>query len=160
MAIYMNYDNLSIKGDATQGNHVNWIGIESFHFGLGRGIMTVTGQAQNRETSEPSVGDVAVTKGLDSASTLLFQTACTGKEGKTIIFDFCRSDEQGAPYLTVQLTNALISNFSTMSSGGKPVEQMSLSYSKIELQEKGGSLKNSDGQPVKVSYDLGTASKK
>jgi len=159
MAIYMNYDSLKIKGDATQGNHADWIGISTFQFGIGRSVNTPTGNAQNRETSEPIVSEVMVTKGLDSASTMLFQTACTSKEGKTITFDFCRSDDKGDAYLTIELSDAVISSFTTESSGDKPKEYLTLNFTKIDLKETTGNSKNGNNQPVKVCYDMATASK-
>src|SRR3974390_1943589 len=114
MAIYMQWDTGSIKGDATQQKHTDWIEVTSVQFGVGRGIHTAVGHAQNREASEPSVSEVTISKPLDSASAMLFQESLKGNEGKTVKLDFVRTDKEGGVvYLQVILTNPLISGFST-----------------------------------------------
>lgn len=153
MAIYMEID--GIKGDATQDNHADWINVNSFQFGVGRGISTPVGGAQNREASEPSISEITVTKQLDSASTLLFQEATVTTEGKKITIDFCRTDKGGTPYLQVILTNTLISGYSISSGGDTPSESLSLNFTKIEINETGPNAKNGAGQPVKTAYDIG-----
>lgn len=157
MAIYMQFE--GIKGDATQGKHQDWITINSFQFGAGRGIGTPVGAAQNREASEPSISEVIVAKDLDSASLLLFQECCVGKDAKNVTIDFCTTDNEGAPYLQVVLTNTLISGYSVSSGGDKPTESITLNFTKIDINETGGNAKNGAGNPVKVSYDLAKASK-
>jgi len=159
MAIYLNWSSGAIKGDATQGKHTDWISINSFQWGVGRGISTPTGSSQNREASEPSVSEVVVTKDLDSASLLLLQEATTGKDGVLVEVDFCTTDNEGSPYLVVKLENTLISGFSTSSGGDRPSESLTLNFTKIDVQETGGNLKNGAGNPVKVSYDIAKASK-
>lgn len=159
MAVYLNWNNGEIKGDTTQGKHVDWISLNSFQFGVGRGISTPVGAAQNREASEPNVSEVVVTKDLDSASLLLLQEATTGKDGKLVQIDFCTTDNEGSPYLTVKLENTLISGFSTSSGGDRPSESLTLNFTKIDVQETGGNIKNGAGNPVKISYDLAKASK-
>ena len=53
MAIYMQYPN--IPGAVTEEGHKGWIEINSFQWGVGRGISTPVGRAENREASMPSV---------------------------------------------------------------------------------------------------------
>jgi type VI secretion system secreted protein Hcp len=157
MAVYMEFE--GIKGDATQAKHEGWITLNSVQWGAGRGISTPTGSAENRESSEPSISEVVVSKALDSASLLLFQEACIGKEGKKVKIDFCTTANEGEPYLQVELTNTLISGHSFNSGGDKPSETLSLNFTKININETGGNQANSPGQPIKVQYDLAKASK-
>jgi type VI secretion system secreted protein Hcp len=159
MAVYLEWNKGEIKGDTTQGKHTDWISINSFQFGTGRGISTAVGAANNREASEPSLSEVVVTKDLDASSLMLFQEATTGKDGKDVEIDFCTTDNEGAPYLVIKLTNCLISGFSTSSGGDRPSESITLNFTKIDINETGGNLKNGAGNPIKVSYDLAKASK-
>ena len=154
MAIYMEIE--GIKGDATQAQHKDWINVHSCQWGVGRGISSPVGAAQNREASEPSVSEIVVTKTLDSSSTLLFQEATIGKDGKKVKIDFCRTDKEGTAYLQLVLENVLISGFSTSSGGYAPSESLSLNFTKIEVNETGPNAKNGAGQPVKASYDIAT----
>jgi len=159
MAIYLEWNAGEIKGDATQGKHVNWITINSCQVGVGRGIGSAVGSTQNREASEPSVSEVVITKDLDSSSLMFFQEATTGKEGKPVLIDFCTTDNEGAPYLQLKLYNTLISGFSASSGGDRPSESLTLNFTQIDLNETTGNLQNGAGNPIKVSYNLATASK-
>lgn len=156
MAIYMKID--GIDGDATQEKHEKWITVHSFQWGVGRGISTAVGSAKGRETSEPSVSEVVISKEFDSSSVLLCQEGTVGKEGKTVKLDFCRTDTEAAPYLQIVLTNTLISGYSTSAGGsGSPSESVSLSFTKIEYSATISDEKNKAGTPIKFAYNLATA---
>ena len=158
MAIYMQWDSGSIKGDATQSKHADWIEVSSLQWGVGRGIHTAVGHAQNREASEPSVSEVTITKPFDSASVLLCQESVKGTEGKTVKLDFVRTDKDGGSvYLQITLSETLVSGYSVSTGGDRPSESISLNFTKIEYNESGPNQKNGAGQPVKMTYDLATA---
>ena len=65
MPIYMNYNSLAVKGDVTATGYVGWIELNSFQFGVGRGISSPTGGSADRELSAPSVSEITVTKDQD-----------------------------------------------------------------------------------------------
>ncbi|HYM02686.1 MAG TPA: type VI secretion system tube protein Hcp, partial [Stellaceae bacterium] len=81
MPIYINYD--GIKGDTTAEGHEKWIEVNSFQWGVGRGISSPTGGSADRESSAPSVSEIVVTKHTDTASIDLLSEALQG-EGKTV----------------------------------------------------------------------------
>ena len=158
MAIYMQWDGGSIKGDTTQTKHTDWIEVASFQWGCGRSVHTPVGRAQNREASEPSVSEVTITKPFDSASVLLCQETLKPGEGKTIKVDFVRTSKEGdATYLQITLSEVIISGYSVSTGGDKPHESLSLNFTKIEYNESGPNQKNGSGQPVKFTYDLAKA---
>ena len=49
MPIYMNYDNKTVKGDVTAKGWEDWIELNSFQWGVGRGIASPTGGHEDRE---------------------------------------------------------------------------------------------------------------
>jgi len=155
--IYMNYDNLNIKGDVTETGHENWIELNSFQFGVGRTISSPTGGSANREASAPSVSEIVVTKVMDRSSTSLLQEALAG-QGKPVIIDFVKTGAKGAPmiYAEYKLENVLISGYSTSSGGDNPTESISLSFTKITFTFN---AQNVDGTstPSSVTYDLALA---
>jgi type VI secretion system secreted protein Hcp len=157
MAIYMQYE--GVKGDATQGKHADWIVLDECSLGAERNIITQVGAAKNRETSEPQVTEVTVNKTLDSSSVLLFQDACINKTGKKVTIDFCSTDDDG-PYLSIVLTNALISNYHASSRGGRPTEVISLNFTELDFNETSKNEKNGNGNPVKYHFDVGKGEKK
>jgi type VI secretion system secreted protein Hcp len=157
MPIYMKYD--GVTGGVTESSHTGWIELNSFSWGLGRAIRTVVGSTDDREASAPRVNEVTVTKDNDVASINLMQEALTGF-GKTAQIDFARTAKgQLDVYLTLTLTNTMISGYSHSSNGGdgRPAESLSLNFSKFEYKYTEMETDASPGTSSTVGYDLGTA---
>jgi type VI secretion system secreted protein Hcp len=76
VAIYMKFG--AIDGAVTTKNFEKWIELNSFHWGVGRAVGTAARGAMSRESSEPSVSEVTVTKLMDTSSDGLFQDAVGG----------------------------------------------------------------------------------
>lgn len=154
MAIYMKIE--GIDGDATHLGHEKWIVVESFGWGMGRGISTPSGSTKNREASEPSISEITITKSMDSASSKIFTEAATGTKGKKVEFHFVSTGSPGATYIEYELTDALISGYSLASGGDRPPESMSINFTKIQYKFIPLKENNEAGTPVTVSYDLST----
>ena len=156
MAIYMNYD--GIKGAVTEDGHKDWIEVNSFQWGVGRGIGTPTGASADREASAPSVSEIVVTKPTDVASLKLFSEALAG-EGKTVKIDFVTTVKGKVDkYLSYELSNTLVSGYSVSSGGDRPSESVSLNFTKITVtfaanKEAGAGL-DAGGT---AGYDIGLA---
>ena len=71
MPIYMKYD--GIDGDVTAEGHEKWIELNSFQWGVGRGISSPTGASADRESSAPSISEITVSKMQDAATTKLLE---------------------------------------------------------------------------------------
>ena len=151
--IYMNYG--TIKGDVTAAGHEGSIELNSFQWGVSRGISSPTGGSADREASAPSVSELVVTKTMDKASPLLVQQALGGT-GQTVTIDLVTSS--GFTYATYTLENVLISGYSVSSGGDRPTESISLSFTKILFKFN---VQNSDGtigtSPPQVGWDLALA---
>lgn len=155
MAIYMNYNN--IPGDVTETGHSTWIELSSFNWGMGRGISTSVGSGAERKSTAPSVSEVVVTKDNDVASGKLLVEAFTG-EGQTVQIDFTRTNKDKLNvYLTITLTNTIISGYSMTSGNDRPTETVSLNFTKILVSTKQMGADGSDAQPDRLLYDLTTA---
>ena len=130
--IYLKFG--SIKGSVTTKGHEEWLNVQSFQFGVARGIATPVGNAKNREASAPSLSEVTFTKEMDQSSPYLFNEGCVGK-GLKAVFHFCRTaGNQLETYLEVELENALVSNYSVSSGGDRPSESISLNFTKILMK--------------------------
>ena len=79
MAIYMNYN--SIPGDVTETNHTTWIELDSFQWGVARGISSPVGSSAERESTAPAVSEVIVTKENDISSGKLMTQALSARYG-------------------------------------------------------------------------------
>jgi len=155
MPIYMNYNDL--PGDVTAEGHEKWIELNSFQWGVGRGISSPTGASADRESSAPSVSEIVVTKATDMASTKLLNEAYQG-EGVTVKIDFCKTDKGKLEvYMTYTLDNTMISGYSLSSGGDRPTESLSLNFTKIEFKSTGMDPTNADASPETVTYNLATA---
>jgi type VI secretion system secreted protein Hcp len=155
MPIYVKY--AAINGDATESTHSQWIEVNSFQWGVGRGISAPTGGSSDRESSAPSVSEIVCTKPQDIATTLLLDEALEG-EGQDVTIDFCKTDKgKLSVYLTYTLNNTMISGYSISSGGDRPQESLSFNFTKIECVDWTLTATNSEGDTARVGYDLGAA---
>ena len=158
MPIYMNYKDLGVKGDVTEGNHKDWIELSTFQWGVGRGISSPTGASADRESSAPSISEVVVTKTQDVSSVGLLTEAFQGN-GVNVQIDFCRTNkDQMDVYMTIELVNTMISGFSTHGSGAeRPSESISLNFTKVTYKGTQMAADGSGSTNSNISYDLSTA---
>jgi type VI secretion system secreted protein Hcp len=159
MPIYMKYG--AIAGDVTESGHTGWIELNSFQWGVGRGVSSPTGSSEDRESSAPSVSEVTVTKEFDKASIKLLTEAYQGTGGgdaATVQLDFTRTTQGKLQiYATFILSNVIISGYSLSSGGDRPSESLSLNFVKIESQFIPMKPDGTADNPIKITYDLGKA---
>jgi type VI secretion system secreted protein Hcp len=146
--IYMKYE--GIDGDVTAKGFEGDIQLNSFQWGVGRGISAPTAGGAGREASAPSVSEIVVTKKFDSSSVPLIQEAFTGN-GADVEIDFVTQAPKGDSqiYLKLDLADVLISGYSMSSGGDRPSESLSLNFTKISI-----SSLTIKGETQKFTYDL------
>jgi type VI secretion system secreted protein Hcp len=155
MPIYVKY--AAIDGDVTAKGHEKWIEVNSFQWGVGRGISSPTGGSADRESSAPSVSEIVVTKPTDIATVKMLDEALEG-EGVDVTIDFVKTDKGNlSVYLSYTLNNTMISGYSMSSGGDRPQESLSFNFTKVMMTDVGLGAKNDDGQPATVGYDLALA---
>jgi type VI secretion system secreted protein Hcp len=146
MPIYMKLEDakgkMVVLGDVTTAAHAGWIELHSANLGSAR---------------QTSPSEIVVTKLQDSASVGLRQRSVTGGEPLKVTIDFVKDeDDQEAPYLSIILSETLISNYSVSGSGGGandgPMETITLNFTKIEFSTKPTSTP--DGTPDQIQWDL------
>ena len=161
MAAYMKYDAIK-KGESKAKGHEGdkgWIEVGSMQFGVGRGISTPVGMSSKREASAPSVSEIVLTKLMDSTSPLIFQEALRGAACNAQVDLVETHEEQLETYLSLTLTNCLVSSYSSSSGGDRPSESFALNFTKVEYKYTPFDDKHKAGSPGAVTYDLTTASK-
>lgn len=155
MPIYMKYD--GIDGDVTAEGHEKWVELNSFQWGVGRGISSPTGASADRESSAPSISEIVVTKAQDIATTKILDEALQGR-GKKVTIDFVKTDGKKLEvYMAYKLENVLISGYSISSGGDRPSESLSLSFTKIEFKGTQMDKANKGAGGASVTYDLAKA---
>jgi type VI secretion system secreted protein Hcp len=154
MPIYMKYG--GIKGDVTAAGHEGWIEVNSFQWGVGRGISSSTGSSSNREGSTPSVSEIVVTKPTDIATVDILRESLGG-EVQDVTIDFSKTDRGAlSVYLSYTLNNTLISGYSINSGGDLPEESISLNFTKIQCRDLLPGAEGENGSPATVGYDIST----
>ncbi len=157
MAIYLDYE--GVKGSVTAEGYQGHIEIDSFSYRITRKIAMETGHLANRESSRPQISKVTLLKDFDNSTAGLFKEVLTGAVGKTAIIKFVRTGtDQVEEYMDCTLENCLVSHYAmTGSCYTNPAEVILLSFSKIIISYKGRNATNQSGSPLRVGYDLATA---
>jgi len=105
----------------------------------------------------PSIHEIVVTKDTDISSTKLVNEALQG-EGQKVKIDFVKTDKGNLEvYMQYTLEDCMISGYSKSSGGDRPVESISLNFTKVEFKNVAMKDKNDTGDPDTVGYDLATA---
>src|ERR1700722_3544122 len=155
MAIYMKYSSPDIAGGVTTTGFEKQIELNSFQFGIGRGVGSPAGGSSNREATTPSVSEITLTKVLDEASGNLIKEAYSGAGKATAVISFVRTDGGGGKaHLQYTLTDVMLSGYSISGGGDKPSESISLNFTKIETKIIPQNADGTEGTPFPVTYDL------
>ena len=152
MPIYMEWK--GVKGAVTTDKFKDWIEVNSFQFGVSRGVSSGAGGA-TRESSAPSISEIVITKHFDVASPKLYQDSVAGAfDTKVVIKMLATTKNALETFLTYELADCGVSSYSLSSGGDNPVESLSLNFLKIMVTptplDKSGQIKKGDI----VSYDL------
>jgi type VI secretion system secreted protein Hcp len=161
MAAYLKYGT-DIKGESLAEGHKGsdgWIEVNSVQWGCGRAISTPVGASAKREASSPSVSEITLTKLMDSTSPKLAKEALVGKAVTANIELVETGADQLNTYLTLNLTNCMISGYSFSSGGDRPSESLTLNFTKIEYTYQGydDQHKVDTAKKGTVIYDLTAA---
>jgi type VI secretion system Hcp family effector len=82
---------------------------------------------------------VVIVRNLDEASKFCVTAAASGQTLTSVVFEFTRARGSGTEvYQTVRLTNAMVSSVKTINGDGRPMEEVSFTFQKIEYQNKDG----------------------
>ncbi|MEI7713125.1 MAG: type VI secretion system tube protein Hcp [Rhodospirillales bacterium] len=152
MAIFMLFG--SIAGDVATEGFETWTELQSFQWGVGRGVGSAMSGAMSREASVPSISEIVVTKRMDAASPALWTDSVAGMFNTAVTITFTTTS-QGATekFLSYELTDCGLSGYSVSSGGDMPQESLSLNFAKISWTLTPVKSDGS-GTPVTQGYDL------
>ena len=154
MAIYLEVD--GITGSVTTQGFANQSELNSFQWGVSRSIATAASGSASRESSNPTISEITVTKLADAASPDLANYALAGQLNKKFTIHFTTTTAgQVTEFLKHELENVGLSQFAVSSGGDLPMESMSLNFTKITTTFSPMDPSVSPNNKV-VSYDLTT----
>ncbi len=137
-----------ITSGTPAANHSTDIPMSSFSFGASRSVSGSTGHT----ASTPNISDVSLTHTTDAYSTKLLNSALRGTATATtpVVTLFFTATGSSGPYdyLTMTLTNVLISSYQVSSGGETPTESISLNVVKLTMTSH-----IPQGTTQTVSYD-------
>jgi len=148
-----------IQGESQDKTHKNEIEIESFSWGA-----TQTGTASHgggMGAGRVSVQDFNFMMQVNKASPKLFLACAQGEHIKNAVLTCRKAGKEQQEYLKVTFTDLLVSNYLTSGAGAggaAPMDQISLNFSKMEMEYKEQKADGSLGGPIKAHYDLKTVS--
>ena len=147
-----------VDGDSTVEGFDGQIEVNSFSFSTSQPTSPIRSNTSHT-SGRPSLGLFNLTKSCDSASPVLLQKLWAVEPIATATFSACR--DEGAKliaFLTVEMENVVVANYSVSGGGGMLYENLALNYSKIVVnyipQNNAG---GTDGN-IPASYDLATES--
>lgn len=128
----------TIKGDSLVEGFADKIEVMSYSHNV---AMQVTNDVSNKErtSGRPHIGEFTITKFVDGSTATLNEYCCAGKDIPVATITCSRNsgadDGKTMPFIVYTLNNVIISNVSVSGgSGGKPVETLSLNFTKIKWE--------------------------
>lgn len=146
-----------IPGESTDGEHKDWIELNSFHFDVTQKAVLAPSSANGWTTGRAEFGDVIVTKYPDKATPKLLAACSSGEPVKEATVACYRAGGSSrVKYQEYKLTSCVITRFSPIGSGSLLLEEVSIRYAKIAstyIQQKRGD--GSGGGQITGGWDLG-----
>ena len=143
-----------IDGESEDAKHKNEIELESFSWGA-------TQQGDHSGNRGGGAGKVAMqdfhfVMRINKASPKLFDACATGKHIPKAVLIARKAGGEQQEYMKVTMSDLLVSSFQTGGSNGGPVpmDQISINFSKIEMEYKEQKADGSLGTAMKAGYDL------
>jgi type VI secretion system secreted protein Hcp len=130
-SIHMRFTGITTGTPAA--DHSTDIPVSSFSFGASRGV---SGPSPHTAT-KPNLSDISLTHTTDAYSTKLLNSALRGTATATapVVTLFFTATGTSGPYdyLTITLTNVLVSSYQVSSGGEVPTESISLNFVKMTM---------------------------
>jgi len=144
-----------IEGESKQHKHTNEIELESWSFGeTNSGSMSHSGGGG---AGKVSMQDFHFTMYVNKASSKLFLACATGEHIKSAKLTCRKAGKEQQEFYKVTFSDLLVSSYQVGGSGGSsviPVDQISLNFSKIEIEYAEQKADGTLGPYIKTGYDL------
>ena len=144
MAAYMKYD--GIDGESQEANHIKWIDVLSFDWGIHRREPGQTGQSRSRGAAV--VEDLTLTMAYEKAAPKLQEKCLEGEVIPKLEIEFTALSRRArATYLKYEFKNVMITSFQTSASGtdesgpptvviGNNFEEVKVTYTEFDREGK------------------------
>lgn len=143
-----------IDGESTDSKHKNSIDVQSWSWGE-----TNTGDAANRGgmgAGKVSMQDFHFVMHVNKATPKLMEACASGQHIKTAELTCRKAGKEQQEYYKIKLSDLIVSSYQGGGSQGEvvPVDQISLNFSKLEIEYKEQKPDGTLGGAVKAGWDL------
>jgi type VI secretion system secreted protein Hcp len=124
----------AFPGESTDSAHKDEIELLSFSYGMDQPVGSNTSATGSNSATRVNPHDVRITKFVDFASTKLAFFCCSGEHIPTVTITVCRAGGDKQTYLTITLTDAMVSSVNCGGTAGGdsiPTEEVAFSYGSI-----------------------------
>lgn len=143
-----------IDGESTDSKHKAEIDIESWSWGATQS--GAHGFGGGGGAGKVQMQDFHFTMRVNKASPKLMLACATGEHIKEALLTCRKAGKEQQEYLKIKFSDLLVSSYQTGGSAGDviPMDQISLNFSKIELEYKEQKPDGTLGGATKAGYDL------
>ena len=144
-----------IKGESADAKHKDEIDVESWSWG--ETLVTSGSPGGGGGAGRVQMQDFHFVMRLNRASPSLMKACATGQHIKTATLTARKAGQGQQEYLTVKLSDVLVSSYQTggsEQSGAVPIDAVSLNFAKIEVEYRPQNPNGSLGTAVSFRFDL------
>jgi type VI secretion system secreted protein Hcp len=144
-----------IPGESQDSKHKDEISLESFSWGESNSGTASHGGGMG--AGKVSMQDFNFVMQINKASPKLFLACAQGNHIKQAILTCRKAGKDQQEYMKVTFTDVLVSGYQTGGSGASdviPMDQISLNFSKVEMEYKEQKADGTLGGTIKAHYDL------
>ncbi len=153
--VYLKLD--GIKGESTDKDHKDWIGVSSFSIGAANNIGS---QSSGAGAGKVTFNSFSITKKVDKASPTLFAATTSGKHITSGEVAFSKkSDGKPLDYLVFKFTGILVSSLKLAGQGNNPSENVTFNFQKLSETFQGVDAKGKKIAPVTVQVNVNNSVK-
>jgi len=143
-----------VEGESKDKKHSKEVELESWSFGAAQGGSMGVGTGGG--TGKVQLQDFHFVMKANKASPKLFEACATGKHFGSAILTCRKAGGEQEEFLKYTFTDLLVSSYQTGGSGGAdviPMDQISINFTKIEVEYKEQTEKGTLGGSVKAGWN-------
>lgn len=154
MAVDMFLKIKDVKGEAQDDKHKDTIDVLAWSWGMSNSGSTHMGGGSG--AGKVNVQDISVTKYIDKSSPDLMKACCNGKHFETADLIVRKAGEKPLEYLTITMTDLIVTSVSTGGSGGEDrlTENVTLNFGAVKVKYIEQTAKGGEGAKPDMGWDI------
>lgn len=145
-----------IEGESQDDRHVGALDVISWGWGSSQSAGPSGGSAGSM-TGKMAAQDFHFSATYSKASPQIFLASADGRHIREAVLSTRKRGARSQDFLTVRMSDVIVTSYQTgAAEGSLPVDQVSLTFSKIEFEYATQAPDGSMGAPVKAGWDVRT----